>query len=181
MPHWSCSSVLCYNNHKTRDGNGQKMRRFRLPTDSETQAAYARFFKTTKSFNWKSGFICAAHWSSGVRETPSHLPDVLLPPGHFDILKKKYVRAKSTFNSAAKPTQVQRRAYRKAKAKFEAAKTICKSAKVEKHRQPPKPRSASSSTPDDGPAPISTPPSSPVPPSTSSRSPSSTEREGSLL
>ena len=115
MPHWSCSSVLCYNNHMTKDGNGEKVRRYRLPTDSETQAAYTRFFKTTTSFNWKSGYICAAHWSSGVRETPLHLPDVLLPPGHFEILKTKYERAKSIFKSAAKPTKVQRRRYRNAK------------------------------------------------------------------
>ena len=152
MPHWSCSSVLCYNNHMTKDGNGEKVRRYRLPTDSETQAAYTRFFKTTTSFNWKSGYICAAHWSSGVRETPLHLPDVLLPPGHFEILKTKYERAKSTFKSAAKPTKVQRRQYRNAKRKFEAAKTIRRSAKVVKPRQPPKPRSASSSTPNENPA-----------------------------
>ena len=169
MPHWSCSSVLCYNNHLSQDGNGQKMRRYRLPTDSETQAAYARFFKTTKSFNWKSGYICAAHWSSGVRETPFHLPDMLLPPGHLELLKKKYQRAQATFTSAAKPTMVQRRAYRKAKAKHEAAKSIIKSSKVEKRRQPPKPRPGSSSTPDEVPAPISTPPTSPIPlPTTSS-------------
>ena len=169
MPHWSCSSVLCYNNHLTKDGNNEKMRRYRLPTDSETQAAYTRFFKTTTSFNWKSGYICAAHWSSGVRETPSHLPDVLLPPGHFEILKTKYERAKSTFTSAAKPTKVQRKAYRNAKGKFEAAKAIRRSTKVVKRRQPPKPHSASSSTLNEAPAPIPNPPSSPtLPPTTSS-------------
>ena len=127
MPHWSCSSVLCFNNHQAKDGNGGKMRKYRLPTDSDNQAAYARLFKITESFNWKPGFICNAH-------------SVLLPPDHFETLKNKYQRAKSMFTSAAKPTQMQRRTYQKAEEKFEAAKKICKSSKAKNCRQPPKSR-----------------------------------------
>ena len=54
--------------------------------------------------------------------------------------------------------------------KFEAAKTIRRSAKVVKPRQPPKPRSASSSTPNETPAPTPIPPSPPTPPPTTSSS-----------
>ena len=147
MPHWSCSSVLCYNNHLSKDENGVKMGKYKLPTDIDTQAAYARFFKTTKTFNWKKGYICAAHWSTGVRESPQQLPDVLLPPGHFDILELKYSRAKQTLKSAAKPNFVQRRAFKKAKAKFRAAKSLTQqSTKVPIRRRAPKSRGSSSST-----------------------------------
>ena len=121
MVHWSCSSVLCYNNHKSVDSNGNKVNKYRLPTNKDVQLQYMKFFKTTKTFNWVAGYICAEHWSSGVRITPSDLPDLLLPPGHFDLLEKKYKRARATFKAAAKPTKQQRNTYTKAKAKYNAA------------------------------------------------------------
>ena len=166
MPHWSCSSVLCYNNHKSLDENGEKMKKYRLPTDGVTQAAYVKIFKTTSSFNWKTGFICAAHWSSGVRDHPKQLPDQLLPPGHFDLLKKKYFRAKNTFTTAAKPTKVQRKALMKAKQKYRAAKAIMGQRKETRPtRPPPKRRGSSSSSTSNVPQPpTSTPPSTTTPP-----------------
>ena len=86
MPHWSCSSVLCYNNHKTVDQNENKIKKYQLPpTDESIQSAYKNFFKTTQNFNWHSG--CGAHWRLGVRPSPEDLPELILPPGHFEILQ----------------------------------------------------------------------------------------------
>ena len=115
MPHWSCSSVLCYNNYQSEDASGNKIKMYKLPKDPETQAAYTRIFKSTEKFQWGTGYICAQHWSTGVRESPKHLPDLVLPPGHFELLKTKYDRAKKTMKAADKPTKVQRNAYTKAK------------------------------------------------------------------
>ena len=123
MPHWSCSSVLCYNNHKTVP----KVNRYRLPTDEDSQKAYHLFFKTTGDFNWKTGYICGAHWTSGVRQHPKELPQVILPPGHFELIETKYQRAKHKFQTAAKPTATQRRTYMKAKKKFNAAAALINS------------------------------------------------------
>ena len=79
MPHWSCSSVLCYNNYQSEDASGNKIKTYKLPKDPETQAAYTRIFKSTEKFQWDTGYICAQHWSTGVRESPKHLPDLVLP------------------------------------------------------------------------------------------------------
>ena len=125
MPHWSCSSVLCYNNHKTVP----KVNRYRLPPDEDTQKAYHLFFKNTGDFNWKTGYICGAHWTSGVRQHPKELPQIILPPGHFELIEKKYQRAKQKFQSAVKPTAIQRRTYMKAKKKFNAAAAMVNSSK----------------------------------------------------
>ena len=35
-----------------------------------------------------------------MRESPGDLPDLLLPPGHLEILETKYKRAKGTFHAA---------------------------------------------------------------------------------
>ena len=56
MPHWSCSSVLCYNNYATVSESGAKMGKYKLPSDPETQAAYMRIFRTTETFDWEKGY-----------------------------------------------------------------------------------------------------------------------------
>ena len=101
-----------------------KVNRYRLPTDEDTQKAYQLFFKTTSNINWKTGYICGAHWTSGVRQNPKDLPQIVLPPGQFELIKTKYERAKHTFKAAAKPTTVQRKTYVNAKNKFNTAATI---------------------------------------------------------
>ena len=118
MPHWSCSSALCFNNHKSLDQNGEKIRKYKLPTDPETREAYRKLFKSTTSFNWDKGFICSAHWSSGVRKSTKDLPDVVLPTAHYQLLKSKFIRAKHTFQHAEKPTRQQRRTYKNAQARL---------------------------------------------------------------
>ena len=145
MPHWSCSSVLCYNNYATVSESGAKMGKYKLPSDPETQAAYMRIFRTTETFDWEKGYICAGHWTSGVRENSKHLPDLVLAPGQFDLIQKKYERAKLTFTKASKPSSVQRNTYNMAKAKYEAAKSVM-SAKPAKSRPSPKKRQLSCSS-----------------------------------
>ena len=156
MPHWSCSSVLCYNNHLSKDGDGKKLKKYKLPTDPETQAAYIKIFKTTESFDWKSGFICSAHWSSGVRTTSKDLPDVLIPPGHYEILEEKYNRACAKVKAASKPTASQKSRLKKAKAKLEAARAVIKK-KDPTPRPAPKVRGNPSSSCHDEVAPPTTP------------------------
>ena len=71
MPHWSCRSTLYYNFHSV-DESGKKIKKYRLPSDPVTQAAYSKVFKTTERFQWDTGYICAAHWSTGERESPKY-------------------------------------------------------------------------------------------------------------
>ena len=119
MPHWSCSSSLCFNNYTTKDDNSNLLKYCKLPTDSETKPEYIHFFKTT-GFNWDAGYICAAHWSGGEREDPKDLPDVLLPPGNLDLLRTKYERAKGYVKSAKEPTTEQKQSLKRAKEKYHA-------------------------------------------------------------
>ena len=125
MVHWSCSSALCFNNYKTVDGSGEKVRYYRLPRDKRTQAAYQNFFKTS-GFNWKYGFICAVHWSSGERKSSGDLPDVVLTKDQYELLKLKYKRAKKVYNAAKNPTQKQTLALNNAKKKLRVAMGIFK-------------------------------------------------------
>lgn len=57
-------------------------------------------------------------------ENPKGLPQVLFPPGHFQLIEKIYKRARHTFQAAAKPSTVQRRTFVNAKNKFNAASAI---------------------------------------------------------
>ena len=145
MPHWSCSSALCFNNNKSLDENGEKVRRYRLPADPNVRKEYVRMFKFTESFDWENGFICGAHWTSGVRETTQHLPDNVLPLAHYEILKEKFNRAKTTFQAAKKPTAQQRSTYQLAMKRFNAAESIMRAKKVVP-RPPPKKRNIASSS-----------------------------------
>ena len=125
MVHWYCSSVLCFNNFKTVDSQGQKLKYYRLPRGNVLQAKYKRFFKTD-GFNWKTGFICSTHWSSGERKSPSDLPDIAVPKEQYELIKKKYERAKATADSSNKPTTKQILALRKAKQRFRTAMYLFK-------------------------------------------------------
>ena len=158
MPHWSCSSALCFNNFTTRDDNGNPLKYYKLPTDSETQAEYVRFFKTT-GFNWEAGYICAAHWSGGEREDPKDLPDVLLPSGHLELLKTKYERASGYVKVAKDPTSDQKLALKRAREKYNTALAVSNSGEKKKCRPAPKVREGpSSSTSHDTSSSTSTPP-----------------------
>ena len=78
MGKWYCSSSLCFNNFNSKCKNGLPMKYYRLPRSVEIQAEYRNILKTT-SINWKSGHICAAHWSNGVRSNTNDLPDIPVP------------------------------------------------------------------------------------------------------
>ena len=94
MVNWNCSSSLCFNSYKTVDKNGNKIKFYRLPSaDKDIQKEYQRVFRTT-SFNWKHGYICGEHWSTGERPNSSSIPDVLVTPECFKKIKLKLERAK---------------------------------------------------------------------------------------
>ena len=90
---WYCSSALCSNNFSTRDSHGNPIKYYRLPREESIQNDYRKIFKTD-GFNWQNGHICAEHWSTGERQTSSHLPDVPVPQEHLEKLKLKYERSK---------------------------------------------------------------------------------------
>ena len=120
MPKWNCSSSLCFNNYKTVNEKGDKIKYYRLPSDKETQRKYEHLFKTS-GFNWKQGYICADHWSSGERTSSTLLPDIIVTESGFKLIQLKYERAKKAYNSAKQPTSVQKKAYTRAKSKLKAA------------------------------------------------------------
>ena len=123
MVHWNCSSALCFNNYKTLDSNGEKLKYYRLPKEKKVQADYQRIFKTA-DFNWKIGYICAAHWSSCERKSPNQLPDIPIPKKQYELLKLKYRRSKRTFEKAENPTRKQTLAFKNAKQKLKTAMTV---------------------------------------------------------
>ena len=123
MVNWFCSSSLCFNSYRSKDKEGRSLKYYRLPSDESTQRKYETFFKTT-GFNWKYGHICCEHWSSGGRNSPSEMPDVLLTQEMYDLIKLKHIRAKKKYNSAKNPTPKQRASFLKAKKKLRTATSI---------------------------------------------------------
>ena len=73
----------------TRTPQGESIKFYRLPRDTEAQAAYTRILQTT-GINWHSGHICAEYWSRGYRENASaDFPDVPVPASQLVALQKK--------------------------------------------------------------------------------------------
>ena len=75
---WSCCSALRFNNHRTSDALGNKLKFYRLPRSNELQREYSRILQTT-GINWNSAHISSQHWSKGFRKNVEDLPDV---PAH---------------------------------------------------------------------------------------------------
>ena len=76
---WFRSSALCFNNYKSKDSNGDKLKYYRLSREnSEIQSQYKIIFPTD-GFNWNDEHTIAAHWSTGERKNVHDLPDVLTP------------------------------------------------------------------------------------------------------
>ena len=125
MVHWSCSCSLCFNNHKTTNEHGEKLKYYKLPQNNKIQTQYKRLFKTD-GFNWKKGYICGAHWKDGVRITSEQLPEIIVPKPQLDLLKLKFKRAKDAHNSAKKPSPAQILRLKKAKRKLSAALSLSK-------------------------------------------------------
>ena len=100
MVHFSCSSSLCFNTYRSKDANGFPIKFHKLPKKHEdVQKDYQRIFKTT-GFNWKTGYICSEHWSSGHRKDPTDLPDVPVPESQFKLLKVKCQRSMKALERA---------------------------------------------------------------------------------
>ena len=132
MVHWNCSSVLCFNNFKTVDSQGQKLKYYRLPRNSTLlQSQYKQFFKT-EGFNWKDGFICSAHWSSGERKDPTDLPDVAISKENYELIKKKYQRANKAVVSSKNPTTKQILMLKGAKQRLRTAQRLFKNSPVKR-------------------------------------------------
>jgi len=121
-----CSSVLCFNNYTSKDRNGEKVKFYRLPRLPELQSKYMQLFKTS-GMNWKNGYICSEHWSSGERKNTSDFPDVIVPEHHFNKLLTKYERSKQVVDITKNPTSKQKLAYSNIKKKLNTAISINKS------------------------------------------------------
>ena len=67
MVKWSSCSALCFNNHRTTDTSGNKLKFYHLPRSTELQREYSRILQAT-GINWNSAYICSQHWSKGFRQ-----------------------------------------------------------------------------------------------------------------
>eukprot|EP00111_Clytia_hemisphaerica_P014736 TCONS_00043427-protein len=88
MPHWNCSSSLCFNTFCS------KLKCYRLPRKPNIQLKYKRLFKT-EGWNWKAGYICCEHWENNKRNSSSDLPTVIFPPSQLVKLKELIQDAKN--------------------------------------------------------------------------------------
>ena len=128
-----CSSSLCFNNFNFKSKNGLPMKYYRLPRSVEIQAEYRKILKTA-GINWKSGHICAAHWSNGVRSNTNDLPYIAVPEDQLQKIHSKYINAKKVFESSKNPTDKQNRTFKTAKRKYEVAQQISTN-KIKKRKQ----------------------------------------------
>ena len=113
MAHVNCSASLCYDNFRKRDkksatavGQNKTLQFYPLPrVEKDIQVEYQRILKTV-GLNWKKGFICNEHWSSGERKDISDLPDVPVPASQFEEIKTKHKRAKKKLDQMTKNNKV---------------------------------------------------------------------------
>ena len=117
MVHWNCGSALCYNNYKTKNSKGQHLKFYRLPREEATQREYQKLFKTS-GFNWKSGYICSAHWINEERKSTSHLPEIIIPSDQMELLQLKFNRSEKRHKALIKPNAKITNAYKTAKNKL---------------------------------------------------------------
>ena len=100
-----CSSALCFNNYKSKDSNGNKLKYYRLPrVNSEIQSQYKIIFRSD-GLIWNDGHIYAAHWSTGERKNVHDLSDIPIPEDQFKKVKQKYITAKNAKNKYKNPTK----------------------------------------------------------------------------
>ena len=126
-----CSSALCFNNYKSKDSNGNKLKYYRLPrVNSDIQSQYKIIFRSD-GLIWNDGHIYAAHWSTGERKNVHDLSDIPIPEDQFKKVKQKYITAKNAKNKYKKYKKIQSQ-YKKAKQRFEIAQQVISN--------PPRPR-----------------------------------------
>ena len=91
MVNWFCSSAFCYNNFRTKAGT---IKYYKLPKDLNLQQEYRRILKTD-GINFKRGYICGEHWSSGERTNIHVLPDIVVPPSQIVVMNSKIEKLKN--------------------------------------------------------------------------------------
>ena len=123
MVKWSCASVLCYNNYKTKDVNGEAIKYYRLPADENIRLLYGKMFKTS-GINWSRGHICGAHWVTGERKSSNDIPEIAVPEDQLQKITEKYHRARNLLKRYKNPPSAIKTRYNAAKRKFEAASKI---------------------------------------------------------
>lgn len=111
------------------------MNYYRLPRDLKIQKEYEKLFKT-KGFNWKKGHICCEHWTTKQRDSPDHLPDVIVPDGQLQKIKEFVERAK--LRNLKKPCSKNKKNLVLANRKLSAAMSILNGGKNFKRRLLPK-------------------------------------------
>ena len=115
MPHWNCSSSLCFNT------SSSKLKYYRLPRNPNIQREYKRLFKT-EGWNWREGFICCEHWENKLRKTSSDLPNVIVPSSQIEKLKEFVDTAKE--NCSKNPSSQNKAEFTNLKRKLEAGRVI---------------------------------------------------------
>ena len=99
MVKWSCCSALFFNNHRTTDTSGNKLKFYRLPRVTELQREYSRILQTT-GINWNLAYICSQHRSKGFRENVEDLPDVPAHESQIARLRIKLEKARRRNNAS---------------------------------------------------------------------------------
>ena len=122
MVGWYCQSSLCFNNYTTRNSFGDKIKYYRLPRDPDLQI-YQRVLHTT-NMDWKNGIICAEHFSSGVREDTTRLPDIPVPPSQIAKIETRLQNARKVMSQYKNPSEKQKKALTKAKRKYDLAMSL---------------------------------------------------------
>ena len=111
MVKWFCASALCFNNCKSKDVNGEPLKKFyRLPREERIQAKYRKIFQTDR-INWSKGHICAAHWTNNVRESTTCLIDLASPSDQYSKINEKYTKAKYLLENYKNPNDKLKRRY----------------------------------------------------------------------
>nr|XP_047130109.1 melanopsin-A-like [Hydra vulgaris] len=108
MVHWFCSPSLCFNNFRSKTTNGERIKFYRLPKDVSLQKEYIRILHT-KGMNFKNGHFCWEHFSSGIRELCTDIPDIAAPPSQIAIMKRKYTNALTKMTTSQKATEAEKK------------------------------------------------------------------------
>ena len=88
MVNWFCGAAICFNNFRTKTTNGERIKFYRLPKDVSIQKEYIRVLNI-KGMNFRNGHICCEHFSSGIRELCTDIPDIAAPPSQIAIMERK--------------------------------------------------------------------------------------------
>lgn len=108
MVNWFCGAALCFNNFRTKTTNGERIKFYRLPKDVSIQKEYIRVLNT-KGMNFRNGHICCEHFSSGIRELCTDIPNIAAPPSQIAIMERKYENALAKITKSGKTTEADKK------------------------------------------------------------------------